>query len=422
MTTAVLPQKDARGEFARGWTVLLAAMIGNGLGLVALPFYTIGALAPILRQQYGWSFAQIMAGIPIVSGVAMVLSPVVGVLTDRIGVRRVALFSLPMFGFSFALFAANPGSLGIYYLNWVVLGVFGSGCLPLVWTRAVNNWFDKNKGLALGITMMGSGLFGSLAKLVVAYVQPTWGWQACYLVIALAPTGIAFPLAWFAFHDRKASLAEGDALVAPLPGADPRDIIRDWRFWMIGIAFLFLSLGLGGPMPHLENLLFDKGFSRTGAAEIAAVFGVAVVVGRVSGGLLLDRFWAPAIAVILFLSPAIGLALFNLNPGVTWVAMLMIVLFGLGCGVEYDLMSFLIARYFGMRHYGYAFGSLYLIFGIGSGIGPVAVGWAYDVQGSYTTVLWISVSLLVVSSIMLLTLGRYAYGLHSEVSLIDDKQ
>lgn len=421
MTAASL-STDTRGEFSRGWTVLLAAMIGNGLGLVAIPFYTIGALAPVLHGQYGWSFAQIMAGIPIVSAVAMVLSPFVGVLTDRVGVRKVALFALPMFAMSFALFAANPGSLSIYYLNWVILGICGAGCLPLVWTRAVNNWFDKNKGLALGITMMGSGLFGSLAKLVVAHVQPVWGWQACYLVIAIAPLCFAFPLAWFAFHDREVSPAEDGGASPPLSGAAPRDIIRDWRFWTIGIAFLFLSLGLGGPMPHLENLLFDKGFSRVGAAEIAAVFGVAVVVGRVSGGLLLDRFWAPAIALILFLSPAIGLTLLNLNPGIPWVAMVMVVLFGLGCGVEYDLMSFLIARYFGMRHYGYAFGSLYLIFGIGSGIGPVAVGWAYDVQGNYTTVIWISVILLIVSSLMLLTLGRYAYGLHPEAKPIDDKQ
>lgn len=384
-------------------------MVGNGLGFVALPFYTIGALAPYLADEFGWKFAEIMAGVPIVSVVVLTLSPFVGRLSDRIGVRRVALTSLLLYGATFMLFAINRGSLWVYYANWVLLGIAGSGTLPLCWTRAVNNWFDANKGIALGITMMGTGLFGTLAKLTVAAVLLRWDWQMCYVVIGLAPILIAFPIGLCGFHDRDTRAGVPAGTRADAEGWDYRRILRSWRFWMIGIAFMLLSFALGGPMPHLENILFDKGFARTDAATIVAAFGLSVIVGRVAGGFLIDRFWAPFVAMVLFLLPALGLALFIAGGQSTVLAYVMIVLFGLGTGVEYDLMSFLIARYFGMRYYGSAYGTLYLMFGIGAGAGPVLFGWAYDVQGHYSTILQASIALLVIPSVMLLALGRYTY-------------
>lgn len=406
---ALGPPLAPPGEFRQGWLVLLAAMVGNGLGFVALPFYTIGALAPHLADEFGWKFAEIMAGVPIVSVVVLTLSPFIGRLSDQIGVRRVALTSLLLYGVAFMLFAVNRGSLWIYYANWVLLGVAGSGTLPLCWTRAVNNWFDANKGIALGITMMGTGLFGTLAKLTVATVLLRWDWQTCYLVIGLAPILIAFPIGLIGFHDRGARSEAVGGERTEAEGWDYRRILRSWRFWVIGIAFMLVSFALGGPMPHLENILFDKGFPRTDAAAIVAAFGLSVIVGRVAGGFLIDRFWAPFVAVVLFLLPALGLGLFIAGGQSAALAYLMIVLFGLGTGIEYDLMSFLIARYFGMRNYGSAFGTLYLMFGIGAGGGPVLFGWAYDVQGHYATILQASVALLIIPGAMLLTLGRYTY-------------
>ena len=407
--TASTPAEAGPGEFRRGWRVLLAAMIGNGLGFVAVPFYTIGALAPYLASEFGWGYAQIMAGVPIVSAVVLSLSPFVGRLSDRIGVRRVVLTSLPLFGVAFMLFGANRGSLAVYYANWVLIGIAGAGTLPLTWTRAVNNWFDANKGLALGITMMGTGLFGTLAKLTVAYVMVRGSWQTCYLVLGLAPILVAFPMAYFFFHDREPLRQVDGAGVAREPGLEFPVILRSRRFWTIGVAFMLVSFALSGAMPHLETILADKGFDRTQAASIVALFGIAVVVGRVAGGLLLDRVWAPLAALVMFALPALGFALFVASSQSLAIATVMIVLVGLSTGIEYDLISFLAARYFGMRSYGAAYGTLYLLFGLGAGLGPVLFGWAYDVQGHYSTILVASIAMLVVPALMLLTLGRYAF-------------
>ncbi|KAB2837615.1 MAG: MFS transporter, partial [Burkholderiales bacterium] len=88
------------GEFREGWPVVLAAMLGIGIGLSPVPFYTIGMLAPELAKAFKWEFGAIMVGLPIMTFAVLIASPVVGWLADRYGVRKVALTSVLLFGLS----------------------------------------------------------------------------------------------------------------------------------------------------------------------------------------------------------------------------------------------------------------------------------------------------------------------------------
>jgi len=96
--------KGGYGEFRDGWPVVTSAMLGIGLGLSPLPFYTIGILAPELAKEFGWGFAEILGGLPIMTFAVLVASPAVGLIADRIGVRLVALASLFLFGLAYAAF------------------------------------------------------------------------------------------------------------------------------------------------------------------------------------------------------------------------------------------------------------------------------------------------------------------------------
>ena len=122
---------DGSQEFRRGWGVVLAALLGIGLGLSPVPFYTIGMLAPELNKAFGWAFSAMMMGLPIMTLGVLVASPLVGLLADRFGVRRVALSSIVLFSLSFMAFGLNPGSITLFYLNWAVMSVVGAGPLPV---------------------------------------------------------------------------------------------------------------------------------------------------------------------------------------------------------------------------------------------------------------------------------------------------
>ena len=175
------------GEFRQGWPVVLAAMLGIGLGLSPVPIYTTGALAPHLAQAFGWGFGEIMAGLTVMTFTVLIASPVVGLLADRYGVRPVALTSVVLFGLSFMGFAFSNGSLPLYYATWAVMAVAGAGTLPVTWTRAVNNRFETRKGLALGLALLGTGLFGYLVKPLTAWLVVEFGWRGAYVAIGALP-------------------------------------------------------------------------------------------------------------------------------------------------------------------------------------------------------------------------------------------
>jgi MFS family permease len=86
---------------------------------------------------------------------------------------------------------------------------------------------------------------------------------------------------------------------------------------------------------------------------------------------------------------------------------LSIFMIGFAAGVEYDLMAFLVARYFGMKSYGAIYGALYGFFAAGAGVAPVVFGAAFDQHHSYAGPLTISAAFLLTGALMLLTLGRY---------------
>ena len=401
-------------EFRTGWPVVLASMLGIGLGLSPVPFYTIGMLAPELAREFGWAFGDIMAGLPIMTFAVLVASPVVGLLADRVGVRPIALISVVLFGFSFMAFATNPGDIRFFYANWGIMAVLGAGTLPITWTRAVNNRFEDRKGFALGLSLLGTGLFGFLVKPFTAFVIDAYGWRAAYMAVGALPLILAFPVAFFAFHDvgdRRQSAAarrESDTLrSAASPGLTFSQTLRNWRFWVLAVAFVPISFGVGGPIPNMENIIKTSGFSGSNIVSLASLIGLSVIAGRVVGGWLIDRFWAPGIAFFMLCAPALACWMFAHGDLTYATAAGSIILIGFAAGVEYDLMAFLVARYFGLKSYGAIYGSLYGFFALGAGIGPVVFGRAFDATGSYDGPLMLSAWLLVGGAGLLLLLGRY---------------
>jgi predicted MFS family arabinose efflux permease len=397
-------------EFRQGWRVVLASLVGIGLGLSPVPFYTIGMLAPELARTFHWPFGKIMGGLTITSLTVLIASPLVGLLADRFGVRKVALTSIVLFGFSFAAFSLTQGSLPLFYLTWGAVALGGAGTLPITWTRAVNNWFDVRKGLALGLSLLGTGLFGFFIKPICAWLIANEGWRVAYLVIGAMPLTISLPIAWLLFHDVDEAAKRTDATrIDPVivPGMHFAAALRDWRFWVLAVAFVPISFAVGGPIPNMENILATEGFDKPRIATLVPFIGLSVIAGRIIGGWLIDRLWAPGVAFVLLSLPAIGCWLLAHGPVDYRTALLCIGLIGFAAGVEYDLMAFLVARYFGMRSYATIYGSLYGCFALGAGVGPLLFGNAFDKTHSYSHMLVVSCVILVAAALMLLTLGRY---------------
>ena len=157
-------------------------------------------IAP-LSADLGWSVRQILSGLAVLTFGALIMSPVIGLLTDRLGVRKVVLTSIVGFGLTMMAFSLNQGSMLYYQFLWLMLAVTGAGTLPITWTRAVNGWFHERRGLALGMSLLGTGLFGAFAKLYAAALIESFGWRMAYVGIGLLPLLISLPVAYFMLHE-----------------------------------------------------------------------------------------------------------------------------------------------------------------------------------------------------------------------------
>ena len=395
------------GEFRRGWKVVLASMLGVGLGLSPLPFYTIGLLAPQLAKEFGWGMGKIFFGITITTFVVLGAAPLAGYLGTRYGVRKVALTSTILFSLSIMSFAFSNGSLDLFYVTWAAVALFGAGTLPITWTRGVNSWFEERKGLALGLALMGTGLFGILSKPFTTWLIASFGWRGAYVGLGLLPLLIALPVAWLYFREKDVDAPVAGRRAVPIDGLTFGQTMRQWRFWLMALAFLPISFALGGPIPNMENILKLGSIPAERIVQLTPFIGLSALVGRLIGGWLIDRFWAPGIACVIILLPGASCWLLAHGPLTFQDALLSICLIGFAVGVEYDLMAFFVARYFGMRSYTAIYALLYTFFASGAGIAPAVFGYSVDRTHSYATVLTGSFFALVFGALALLGLGRY---------------
>lgn len=404
--SAVVTPAQGRSRI-RVWGVVFASLIGLSLGLGPLPFYTIGILAPELSHAFGWSFAAIMGSIAVQSVVTVVASPLFGRVIDRYGARRVALTSLALFGLTYMSFGLTTGALWTFYVQWGLMTFLGAGTLSATWTRVVNGWFDKNRGLALGIASTGTGLTGvvikPLATLLISYV----GWEMTFVIIGALPIIIGIPIVAALFIEEPDQSAPSAVSPREEYGPELRDALSQPKFWLMCCAFALIGFAITAPTPNLENILKTMKFTPTSIAEVTGVFGLAVVLGRVIGGWLLDRLWAPACAMMVFLLPALGCWILGQDSLSAGAAIFAIGAIGFGAGFEFDLLAYLTNRYFGLKSYGTLYGIAYAsTTGVG-GLGPVVYGAAFDTTGSYEQILGIGAFVLITGATLLLLLGRY---------------
>lgn len=407
----------ASSESRRGWLVVIAAMVGAAVGLSPIPFYTIGMFAPELSRAFDWSFASMMGSIGVQSVVVMISSPLAGFAVDRYGARPVAVISLLLFGLCFMSLALSNGSLILFYAQWAIMSLLGAGTLSATWTRVVNGWFDKNRGLALGVASTGTGITGFLIKPFTAWIIEDFGWRSAFVAIGILPIVIGIPVILWLFRENR-------AIPATRPAAEEADVsnagqdgdgdgltlsqaLRGVRFWVLAGAFFLIAFALTAPTPNLENILKTFGFELAEIGRIAATFGLAVIAGRIVGGWLLDRIWAPLCALCVLTIPAIGCWLLTGDSLNSHSAYLAVLFLGFGAGFEFDLLAYLIARYFGQRHYGVIYGCFYTVIALGGGLGPVVFGYMFDNTGTYHHALMIGTASVLLGGALLLLLGPY---------------
>jgi MFS family permease len=393
---------------ARGWPRSLAgAVVGSATGVSALLLYTNGLFVAGLSEDFGLTRAQFGFGVLLVTMALAVANPLVGWLVDRLGSKWPSVAGLLLLSAGFASLGKYIESVNSYFLLQSMMAFAGAASGPIAFSKVVNETFDRHRGIALGLTMTGIGIAAAAVPPVLAGIIADHGWRSGYYNLALVPLAGAVLTALLlpSRHARGSQQRRQDAAARAAAGPADNAWLRTPVFWMLAGTFALMSLAFAGLLPHFVPLMTDGGIDARTAGKISGQLGLAVIFSRLLVGFLLDRVFAPRIAIGICVVAAGGLLVLLFN-GVSAASVTAIAL-GLALGAELDLMGFLVARYFGLAQFGRIYGWLYFAFVFASGIGPLWVGALRDATGSYSITLAISAAGLLLSCVGFLLMPRY---------------
>ena len=400
------------GFFGNRWWVVFASICGLLVGSGAVNVFAFGVfLKPVTEDLHvGREFFS--TGLILTSTLtALGLLPF-GWMLDRWGVRRVMIVGLVLYSLGVAGYSLITASPAMMYLAFGIAGLFGCIGSPVPYGAAISLWFDRLRGLAIGVAMAGVGLGVALVPQIAAFYIDRFGWRTAYLALALT----VFVIAWLpvALFIREPS--QHDAAKQPdisphgnLPGMSAADVIlRSWRFWALTIAFFLAIIAINGTLTHIVALLTDRGISPVVARGALSAAGLALLAGRILSGWCIDRFFAPFVAIGFFVIPMAGIGLLGSGAGGV-VPLAGAILCGLGVGAEVDIMAFLVSRYFGLKSYNTIYAIMFSVFAFANGFGPTIAGWSYDHYHSYIPAFWMFEGMLVLTCLMIAPLGPYRY-------------
>jgi sugar phosphate permease len=411
MTQSVSPQEAARqsklvvwSPIYYGWVILAAAAIGS---IMSSPgqTYSVSIFIEHFIADLGISRSLVSTLYTMGTLTASFALPYIGRQIDRRGPR----FMVGVIAACFALACAYMGlvqnavMLGV---GFVLIRMLGQGSLSLVSSNVINRWWVRRRGTVLGIagvlvTLLGSGTFPSLVHALIGQ----FGWRSSYALLGALVAGVMLPVGLVFFRrqpedfgllpDGAKALSEGDAqdaLASVEENWTREEAIRTSAFWIISLAGATLSMLGTGLHFHMVSIISDAGLSAAAAAAAFMPISLTGALVRVASGVLVDRIAVRFLLSGALVGQAISLLMAPRLQGTT-MALIYGVVLGITGSLQMTVSNVVWAKYFGRRHLGSVTGVAFLVSIAGSALGPMPMGIARDVFGSYNLALTVAAAL-----------------------------
>lgn len=404
-----------RGSTNYGWVIVVIAtlslVVSNGLAIGGLPtfykpireeFVTIGAV------DASWAETFIANGANVTFLMSGVFSVIGGVLVSRFPLRRLMAFGSIVLGVGIVLLSRSNSITTFYTARFLIGASLGFvGVAPCV--VLVSKWFREKRGTALGITLTGTSLGGSVISLIAASLIPRFGWRNSLLLLSSLVFAVLLPLTLLLV--RESPPVAGSKETNPAEGMSLIEALSLPLFWLFALcaALVFYPLFV-----TLQQFILYVQTPRIGITAETAAFGQSAlfaigVGGKFVAGWLSDRFRAAAImsgfAGLMFLSSLVLLSLTASN------ALLFLLPFAIGYGGAWVMLQRLASELFGGRDIGKILGTITLVEVTGAAVGGRVTGYLADTNGGDYTYAFYVVT-IAAGLAFLMTLAVYA--MHDE--------
>ena len=389
-----------------GWWLVAASIVLMAV-TSGTSFWSFGLYIQPVEDEFGWSRATVSFGIALSLLLSGLTAPLVGRVIDRYGPRRVTLLGAVLTSASFLLIATTSSPLE-WYLFLSLNAVVRSLCFYIPFQALIGRWFDRRRGLAVGLLGTGFSLGGLVMVPLLRVVVDAWDWDGALIFSGVLMAAVFLPLGWKFIHDHPSAVGEfvdgaarprGPAPSGPprMSGMTPRQALRTPLMWVLSFALGFLFFGMVGWMVHLLPYYESVGVSPGMAAALVSLAAGLGIFGRVGFGIVADRIRvienaAAFVCVMLTLS---FVAL--LVTGGSWLGIgLFLLLYLVGSAAGPMLEPLLLMRAFGTAHFATILGLAGVVGTVGMVISPTVGGAIFDSTGTYdwALVMWLSAVLL----------------------------
>jgi MFS family permease len=385
-----------------GWVVLAVVFIV--MSMMVGVRNSFGLFFKTISGEFGWNRAQTAGAYSIGMLAQSICSPIFGSLGERWSLRWMTAFGV-FFGGAALLIGSSISGLWQFYLMYALLNVGFAASTFIPQVQILSHWFVKKRGLAMGIANSGQG-FAAVLNLAVPFLIGSIGWRSSYLALAVFTMIGIFPLAAILLRDHpreRASVAD-----EPFLNAAERDALAEkdvaafragkgaavaapfWqsafslRFFLIALIYSTVAFILVGTTVHIVPHATDQGFTPEESALIFLLWGICAVAGNLISGVSdsLGRVSTFVLGTFLGVCACIMLASFvhGMSPVLFYGGA---ALSGAGLGLTRPTASALLADHFAGPGFGKLNGSMLTIFALSGALGSFAMGYLFDLSGSY---------------------------------------
>ncbi|MFN0002750.1 MAG: MFS transporter [Pseudohongiellaceae bacterium] len=398
-----------------GILTTVGSTVGLSFGPSVIAILAVSPFIPSIEQEFGWSRVQVSLAITIVSYMIVLVSPLQGFLVDRFGPRKVILSSIPMFALGLAAFYWQPNNLAVFYGLWALIPILSIGLWPLGYLQAVSRWFDRRLGLALGCANAGIGVGSTIVPLIITTLISMYDWRTAFLGLAAMVLFVTWPAVYFCV--REPSLTDEFAAqraVQKAFGLSFAQATKQPAFYVLMGSFFLLGMTATSLVTQQVPLLMEAGWTQTDASYVQALFGFALLFARVLVGFVIDHIFAPLVMLVVSIGGAAACILYAVYPDAGIVSAMLL---GLLLGAEFDVLAFLIKRYFGNVAYGKIYGVIFAVFYFGSGLGIAGLAMSRQIFGSYDTGLYLAAGVLLTCAVLVSFLPHYKFKVGTQPQL-----
>jgi MFS family permease len=403
-----------------GWSVVASLAIIMFLS-AGLGFYSLGVFVVPFEEEFGWSRGQVSLGIAMATTMSGLMGPLVGLAVERLGARIVLAAGATGMGICFASLGLTWSLLYLYAM-FVTMAVWRAGLMLVPVSQVVANWFERRRGLAMGITTTGIGFGGLVMAPLCKVLISSVGWRSTFFIMGLIIIAVALPLILLVIRQHPAErglLPNGvSSDAAPTQanggaGSQPGPMAMAWsvgeairtRAFILATAAIGLGFAsLGAVLLHTSPFMEDRGVAPEVAGLVLGLVAGMGIFGKVGSGYLADRVPPQRILAGVFLMEAIGLtALISTNSVVGVAAFVLI--FGYSMGAVVALQPLVVVYYFGLASVATIMGAMTAFSSIFMAVGPVFAGFMHDLLGSYTLAYLVFISVDCVACLLVLLMG-----------------